>query len=64
VRAVTRDTAEAHMLTPEYGLSATILAMLPDQPATIVGGFNDRDATWGSRHLLSKSDAKQVIDIK
>ncbi len=52
------------MLTPEYGLSATILAMLPDQPATIVGGFNDRDATWGSRHLLSKSDAKQVIDIK
>src|ERR1700722_15356940 len=43
--AVTRDTAEARMLTPELGVAAIVLAMSPDRPGTIVVGLNDRDAT-------------------
>lgn len=60
--AITRDTDEPRMLTPEHGVAARILAASPDRPGTIVVGLNERDARWhdawtidlatGSRDLM------------
>jgi len=44
--AITHDTADAYMLTPENGDAARRRAISPDRPDTIVAGLNDRDAAW------------------
>jgi acylaminoacyl-peptidase len=59
--AVTRDTAEAHMLTPEYGVSATILAVSADRPGTIVVGLNDRDATWHDAWTIDLASGRRSL---
>ncbi len=43
---VTRDTADARMLTPESGVAAGVLALSADRPGTIVVALNDRDPKW------------------
>jgi hypothetical protein len=44
--AITRDTANACMLTPEHGDAARRRAISPGRPDAIVAGLNDRDAAW------------------
>ena len=44
--AITHDTADAYMLTPENRDAARRRAISPDRPDTIVAGLNDRDAAW------------------
>lgn len=44
--AVTHDSADPRLLTPETGVAAGVLAMSPDRPGKIVVALNDRDPKW------------------
>jgi dipeptidyl aminopeptidase/acylaminoacyl peptidase len=59
--AVTRDTAEARMLTPELGVAAIVLAMSPDRPDTIVVGLNDRDATKHDAWTIDPASGRREL---
>lgn len=62
--AVTRDTADARMLTPEHGVAATILAISPDRPGTIVVGLNDRDATWHDAWAIDLATGQREMSFE
>ena len=61
VWAVTHDTGEARMLTPEIGVAARILAMSPDRPGSIIVGLNDRDPTWHDAWAIDLASGEKEL---
>ena len=62
VWAVTIDTAEARMLTPELGVAAGIGALSPDRPNTLLVFVNDRDPAYHDLHAINlDTGLKQTV---
>jgi acylaminoacyl-peptidase len=59
--AITRDTAEARMLTPEHGVAARVMAISPDRPGTIVVGLNERDAAWHDAWTIDLASGRRDL---
>jgi acetyl esterase/lipase len=59
--AVTRDTAEARMLTPETGVAAGVLAMSPDRPGAVVVALNDRDPKWHDAWTIDLASGRREL---
>ncbi len=59
VWAVTRDTAEARRLTPEFGVAAMIGGLSPDRPNTVLVLVNDRDPAYHDLRAIDLDTGKQ-----
>jgi acylaminoacyl-peptidase len=61
VWAVTIDTAEARMLTPELGVAAEIAGLTPAHPNTVLVFLNQRDPIWHDLWSIDLATGHQEI---
>ncbi len=59
--AVDRDGGEPHLLTPERGVAANLLALSPDRPGLAAVALNDRDPAWHDAWLVDLATGERRL---